>query len=360
MDYNAYRRKSREVRIGNMKIGGEAPVAVQSMTNTPPHDFEATLRQVISLADAGCDIVRISAPDLESTGVFSYVKSRGISIPLVADIHFSHKIAIAAIEAGCDKIRINPGNIGTREAVREVVSACRERDIPIRIGVNAGSLEKEILAKYGSPTPEALVESAMGHINILEDFGYENIAVSIKASDVQSMIQSNRLLAEKVNYPLHLGVTESGARERALVKSSIGIGALLSLGIGDTVRVSLTDTPEKEVAYAKNILSSLGIIRGGMDIISCPTCARTKIDLISIASEFERRASDEGLLDKPIKVAIMGCAVNGPGEAREADIGVAGGVGEAMLFKRGEIVRKISEGSIVDELISEIKELSVL
>lgn len=357
MEYNSYRRKTKKIKVGGIAIGGDAPISVQSMTNTPPHDFEATYRQVESLRDSGCDLVRISTPDMDSVGVFSYIKARGITLPLVADIHFSHKIAIAAVEAGADKIRINPGNIGDRSKVCEVVSACRERNIPIRIGVNAGSLEPELLRKYGAPTPEALVESALCHIGILEDFGYDNIVVSIKASSVQSMIAANRLLSEKVNYPLHLGVTEAGARERALVKSSIGIGTLLSLGIGDTVRVSLTDAPEREVAYARNILSALGIVKGGMDIISCPTCARTNIDLIKIVREFEERAVCEGLTSRPIKVAIMGCAVNGPGEAREADIGAAGGVGEALLFKRGEIIKKIPEGSIVDELIYEIKKM---
>lgn len=357
MDYNSYRRKTKEIKVGAISIGGAAPISVQSMTNTPSCDFEATYRQVSSLAAAGCDIVRISVPDLESAGVFEYIKSRGVTLPLVADIHFSHKIAVAAIEAGADKVRINPGNIGGADKVCEVVSACRERDIPIRIGVNAGSLESDVLQKYGSPTPEALVESAIRHITILEDLNYDNIVVSIKASGAQSMIRANRLISEKVNYPLHLGLTEAGARERALVKSSIGIGTLLSLGIGDTVRVSLTDAPEREVECAKNILSSLDLINDRMDIISCPTCARTKIDLVAILSDFERRAEEEGITSRPIKVAIMGCAVNGPGEAREADIGVAGGDGEALLFKKGKIISKIPEGSVVDELIREIKKM---
>ncbi len=357
MDYNSYRRKTKEIKVGSILIGGNAPISVQSMTNTPPHDFEATYRQVKSLVSSGCDIVRISVPDEEAAAVFSYVKERGISVPLVADIHFSHKTAIAAVLAGADKIRINPGNIGDKSKVGEVVAACRENAVPIRIGVNAGSLEADLLKKYGAPTPEALVESAMGHISILEDLNYDNIVVSIKASDVQSMIRANRSISEKVNYPLHLGVTEAGARERALVKSSIGIGTLLSLGIGDTIRVSLTDLPEREVECAKNILSSLSLIKEKMDIVSCPTCARTNIDLIAILSDFERRAENEGISSLPIKVAIMGCAVNGPGEAREADIGVAGGIGEALLFKKGKIIRKISEGSIVDELICEIKKM---
>ena len=357
MEYNTYRRKTKEIRVGGITVGGNSPISVQSMTNTPSGDLESTLEQVRSLAQSGFDIVRISVPDMESAEVFSYIKSHGVNTPLVADIHFNHKIAVRAASCGADKIRINPGNIGKRADVLEVVSACRERNVPIRIGVNAGSLERSLLEKYGSPTPEALVESALMHVSILEDLNYDNIVISIKASNVQSMIRANRLIAEKVNYPLHLGVTEAGARERALTKSSIGIGTLLSLGIGDTIRVSLTDKPEKEVEYAKNILSSLDLINEKMDVISCPTCARTKIDLISILREFEDRAAALELDRLPLRVAIMGCAVNGPGEAREADIGIAGGVGEALLFKKGKIVRKISEGSIVDELISEIKKM---
>jgi (E)-4-hydroxy-3-methylbut-2-enyl-diphosphate synthase len=357
MDYNAYRRKTKEIKVGTLSIGGSAKISVQSMTNTPAEDFEKTFIQVKSLVDCGCDIVRISTPTVESCEVFKYIKARGITAPLVADIHFNHEIAIRAVECGADKIRINPGNIGSNDKVKSVVSACLERDIPIRIGVNAGSLEKELLCKYGAPVPEALVESALRHIDILEKENYDKIIVSIKASNVQDMIAANRLLAEKVNYPLHLGVTEAGARERALVKSSIGIGTLLSLGIGDTIRVSLTDAPEREVGYAEHILASLGLFSERMDIISCPTCARTKIDLISIAKEFEERVEKEHLNKKKIKVAIMGCVVNGPGEAREADIGVAGGDGCAVLFRRGELVRKISEDSIVSELISEIKKM---
>ena len=357
MDYNSYRRKTKEVKVGSVVIGGSSGISVQSMTNTDTADFEATYDQVKSLQMAGCDIVRISVPDEESAGIFSYIKERGVTVPLVADIHFSHRIAIASVLSGADKVRINPGNIGSKDKVREVVAVCRERGVPIRIGVNAGSLETDILKKYSTPSPEALVESAMRHIAMLEDLSYDNIVVSIKASGVQSMIKANRILSEKINYPLHLGVTEAGARYRALVKSSIGIGTLLSLGIGDTVRVSLTDAPEREVEYAKSILSSLELINENMDVVSCPTCARTKIDLIRIVSDFEKRVEEEGIASLPLKVAIMGCAVNGPGEAREADIGIAGGVGEALLFKKGKIVRKISEGSIVDELISEIKKM---
>ena len=356
MKYNDYRRFSREIRVGSVRLGGKSPVSVQSMTNTDTHDLEATYRQVMRLEAAGCDIVRITAPDIESCTTFSALKARGVSLPLVADIHFDYKIALAAAKAGADKIRINPGNIGSKDKVREVVIACRERDIPIRIGVNSGSLEKSILEKYGAPCAEALAESALYHASLLEELDYFNIAISVKSSDVQTMIRANRILAEKTDYPLHLGVTEAGARTRALVKSSIGVGTLLAEGIGDTVRVSLTDDPVEEIAAAKAILDSLDISeKRGMDIVSCPTCGRTKIDLIKLLSEFEDRVKSEGLEGKSLKVALMGCAVNGPGEAREADIGIAGGIGEALLFKKGEIIRKINEERLIDELIAEIK-----
>ncbi len=356
MKYNEYRRKTNPICVGRVGIGGEHPISVQSMTNTPTADVEATYRQVRLLEDAGCDIVRITAPDISSIDTFKELKRRGIKVPLVADIHFNYRIAVAAAEAGVDKIRINPGNIGSPEKVREVVAACREREVPIRIGVNSGSLEKDILEKYGAPTAEALAESAIAHARILEEQNYTKIAISVKASDVQTMIRANRILAEKVNYPLHLGVTEAGARLRAAVKSSIGIGTLLAEGIGDTIRVSLTDDPVEEIAMARHILDSLALSAArGMDIVSCPTCGRTRIDLINLSSEFERRAKEEGIIAKSVKVALMGCAVNGPGEAREADIGVAGGDGEALLFKKGVVQRKIKEENIVDELIREIK-----
>ena len=342
--------------VGGLRIGGKSPISVQSMTNTDTHDTEATYRQVVALSEAGCDIVRITAPDIESVDTFASIKARGVMTPLVADVHFNYKIAVAAANAGVDKIRINPGNIGSREKVREVVLACRERGIPIRIGVNSGSLEESILKKYGAPTAEALAESALYHASLLEELDFGDILISVKSSDVQTMLRANRILAEKTDYPLHLGVTEAGAGERAIVKSSIGIGSLLSEGIGDTLRVSLTDDPIEEIFAARRILDTLGLCEaGGMDIISCPTCGRTKINLIPLLREFEKRAKLEGLDRKNIKVALMGCAVNGPGEAREADIGIAGGVGEALLFKKGEIVRKINEKSIVDELIKEIK-----
>ena len=358
MLYNEYRRKSKEIKVGDLRMGGTAPISVQSMTNTDTHDVNATYSQIMRLAEAGCDIVRLAVPDVEAAGTFRELKRMGVTLPLVADIHFDYKIALAAAEAGADKIRINPGNIGSRERISEVVKACRYYGLPIRIGVNSGSLEKHILEKYGSPTAEALAESALYHASLLEELDFTDIAISVKASNVRGMLSANRILAEKTPYPLHLGVTEAGARTGAIVKSSIGIGTLLSEGIGDTVRVSLTDIPEREVKIAKYILESLGISeKRGMDIVSCPTCGRTKIDLIPLVEAFERRAEEEGLLSKNIKVALMGCVVNGPGEAREADIGIAGGVGEGLLFKKGQTVRKIKEENLVEELISEIKKM---
>ena len=358
MSYNDYRRKTNKIKVGSLYVGGDAPVTVQSMTNTDTHDVEATLRQINALAEAGCDIVRLAVPDIEAAATFRELKKRGVTLPLVADIHFDYRIALAAAEAGADKIRINPGNIGSREKIKEVVRACRERSLPLRIGVNSGSLEKDILARYGSPCAEALAESALYHASLLEELDFSDIAISVKASSVPEMLAANRILAERTSYPLHLGVTEAGARASAIVKSSVGIGALLAEGIGDTVRVSLTDEPSEEVRVAKYILRSLGIAeRKGMDIVSCPTCGRTKISLIPLVSEFERRVAEEGLSEKSIKVALMGCVVNGPGEAREADIGIAGGIGEGLLFKKGEIIRKIKEKDLVEELISEIKKM---
>lgn len=354
--YNDYRRVSREINVGGVIIGGTSPISIQSMTNTDTHDIEATYNQVVRLQDAGCDIIRITAPDLESVSTFTELKSRGVKNPLVADIHFDYKIAVAVAKAGVDKIRINPGNIGSSDKVREVVAACKEYSVPIRIGVNSGSLESEILRKHGAPTAEALVESAIYHADLLREFDFHDIAISVKSSDVQTMIRANRILAAKTEYPIHLGVTEAGARDRALVKSSIGIGTLLAEGIGDTIRVSLTDDPIEEIYAARAILDSLSLSQSrGMDIVSCPTCGRTQIDLIKLVREFEDRVKSEGLDRKNIKVALMGCAVNGPGEAREADIGIAGGKGEALLFKKGQIIRKIKEESLISELIEEIK-----
>ncbi len=356
MSYNDYRRKTPKIKAGNIFIGGDSPISIQSMTNTPTQDIEATYKQVRALVDSGCDIIRITAPDIESVKTFTELKKRGISVPLVADIHFNYKIAVEAVKAGADKIRINPGNIGSVEKVREVVSACKDRGVPIRIGVNSGSLEKSLLEKYGAPTPAALAESALGHVRILEDLDFTDILISVKASNTPNMIEANRILTQKVNYPLHLGVTEAGARTKAIIKSSIGIGTLLAEGIGDTIRVSLTDDPTEEVKCARDILTALELLpEAGMDIVSCPTCGRTKINLIDLVEKFERRAAEEKLDKLPIKVAIMGCIVNGPGEASEADIGIAGGIGEGLLFKKGEIIRKIPECAIVEELINEIK-----
>lgn len=353
------RRASRAVKVGGITVGGNSPISVQSMTNTDTHDLEATYAQVMRLCEAGCDIVRITAPDVESVRTFEALRSRGVTVPLVADIHFNHKIAIACAESGAvDKIRINPGNIGSDENVLRVVEACKRGGVPIRIGVNSGSLEKEILAKHGAPTPAALAESALYHAGLLEKFDFHDIIISVKASDPVGMIEANRILARRTSYPLHLGVTEAGGGESALVKSSVGIGALLAEGIGDTVRVSLTDDPVNEIAAAKEILGALGLRSDPvMDIVSCPTCGRTKIDLISLLADFKARAAAEGLDKLPVKVALMGCAVNGPGEARECDIGIAGGRGDGLLFKRGEIVRKLREDELVDALIDELRKM---
>lgn len=358
MIYNDIRRKTKRINIGNVAIGDTSPIAIQSMTNTDTHDKSATLCQILSLQREGCDIVRITVPDIEAVSTIPYLKENGVDIPIVADIHFDYKIALACAEAGVDKIRINPGNIGSDDRVHAVVKACRTAGIPIRIGVNSGSLEKEILAKHGSPTPQALAESALYHASLLEKYDFDDIVISIKASNPYNMILANRILAEKCDYPLHLGVTEAGGKEMGSIKSAVGIGALLCDGIGDTIRVSLTDRPEEEIGAAKRIFGAIGISgQCGMDIVSCPTCGRTKIDLISLVSQFEKRAREENILDKPLKVAIMGCVVNGPGEAREADIGIAGGKGEAVLIKKGVIIEKIPEGDVVERLIKEIKNL---
>ncbi len=358
MKYNDIRRTTREIKIGNKTIGGSAPIAIQSMTNTDTHDKEATLRQIKALEAAGCDIVRITVPDIEAADTVCYLKEMGVNIPVVADIHFDYRVALRCAEVGVDKIRINPGNIGDDDRVRAVVKACKQRNIPIRIGVNGGSLEKHILEKYGSPTPEALCQSAMYHISLLEKFDFYDTVISMKVSDPKKMIDANRLLAKKCDYPLHLGVTEAGAKQRGSIKSAIGIGGLLCDGIGDTVRVSLTDDPVEEIKAARDIIQALGIEgQSGLDIVSCPTCGRTKIDLIPLVASFEKAAEEEGLLGVPLKVAIMGCVVNGPGEAREADVGIAGGKGEAVLIRKGEIIRKISEEDIVSCLISEVKQL---
>ncbi len=358
MIYNDIRRKTPKTKIGNIYIGGDSPIAVQSMTNTDTCDKEATLSQIKALQAVGCDIVRITVPTLEAADTIPYLKERGVEIPVVADIHFDYKIALRCAELGVDKIRINPGNIGSDERVKQVADACKARNIPIRIGINSGSLQKDILAKYGSPTPEALCESAFRHIALLEKFDYNNIIISIKASNVYSMIKTNRLLAERCDYPIHLGVTEAGSERIGEMKSAAGIGALLCDGIGDTLRVSLTADPLLEIAAAKKILKALEIEgQSGLKIVSCPTCGRTKIDLIDLVHRFEDAVEKEGLSEKNVKVALMGCVVNGPGEARECDIGIAGGIGEAVLFKRGQVIEKIPEDKIIEILIEKIKEL---
>ncbi len=358
MIYNEIRRKTKKLKIGNIYIGGDAPIAIQSMTNTDTCDKAATLNQIRELQAAGCDIVRVTVPTLEAAETIPYLKQNGVYIPVVADIHFDYKIALRCAELGVDKIRINPGNIGSDDRVKAVADACRERHIPIRIGINSGSLQRDILEKHGAPTPEALCESAFRHISLLEKYNFEDIVVSIKASNVPSMIKTNKLLAESCPYNIHLGVTEAGSENIGTMKSAIGIGSLLCEGIGDTIRVSLTADPVLEIAAARKILSAVEIEgQSGMKIVSCPTCGRTKIDLISLVHRFEDAVASEGLSDKPVKVAIMGCAVNGPGEAREADIGIAGGIGEGLLFSHGEIIEKIPENKIIDVLIDKIKKI---
>ncbi len=358
MNYEEVRRKTRSVRIGDRMVGGTAPIAIQSMTNTDTHDFEATLRQVRDLKAAGCDILRLTVPDLAAAEVMERLKTADVGLPLVADIHYDYRVAIRCAEVGVDKIRINPGNIGGEDRVRAVVEACRKHQVPIRIGVNGGSLEKHILERHGAPTAEALCESALYHVSLLEKYDFYDTVISIKSSDVPVMIAANRLLAKKCDYPIHLGVTEAGGKARGSIKSAIGVGALLCDGIGDTVRVSLTADPTEEIEAARNILTALGIKgQSGMNIVSCPTCGRTKIDLIDLAARFERAAGEAGLLDLPIRVALMGCPVNGPGEAREADIGICGGVGEALLISHGEILEKIPEDQVIERLIREIQKL---
>lgn len=360
MRYNDIRRKCRAVRVGSKVIGGDAPIVIQSMTNTDTRDAEATVAQIKALEAAGCDLVRVSVPTIDGADTMEKIRAAGITIPIVADIHFDYKIAIRCAEAGFDKIRINPGNIGDDDRVRAVVDACRAHHVPIRIGVNGGSLEKHILEKFGSPTPEALCESALYHASLLEKFDFEDIVISMKTSTVADMIAANRILAGKCDYPIHLGVTEAGGGERGLLKGAIGIGSLLCDGIGDTIRVSLTDDPVEEVFAAKKILQSLNIAgQSGMDIVSCPTCARTKIDLIPLAKRFEAAVKAEKLDTLPIRVALMGCPVNGPGEAREADIGLCGGVGEFLLIRRGEIVEKIPEASALERLLAELRLLKL-
>lgn len=357
MDYGKIRRKTRQVSVGHIRIGGDAPIAIQSMTNTDTRDVAATMAQIRALEAAGCDIVRLTVPDLESAETIRLIKESDIRIPIVADIHFQYRVALRCAEYGVDKIRINPGNIGDEDRVRQVAQACRSRGIPIRIGVNSGSLEKHILEKYGAPTPEALCESGLYHARLLEKYDFEDIVISIKSSDVYTMVEATKLLAASCNYPLHLGVTEAGSREMGTIKSAAGLGALLCEGIGDTIRVSLTDDPLLEISAAQDILNALHIKgQSGLDIVSCPTCGRTKIDLISLVHQFEEAVKRENLRGIPCKVALMGCVVNGPGEAREADFGIAGGVGEAVLFSHGEIIKRLSEEEIIPALIETLKQ----
>lgn len=345
--------ETKQVKVGNVLVGGGAPVSIQSMLNIPASDIENSVKQAVRLEEAGCEIIRIAIPNMEAVRLIPALKEN-VKMPVVADIHFDYKLAIESVAAGVDKIRINPGNIGGTDRVKAVVDACKPKEIPIRIGVNSGSVEKEILAKYGSPTAEALCESALYHASLLERLDYTNIVLSMKSSNVKTMVDAYKLAAEKCNYPLHLGVTEAGTERMGIIKSSAGLGALLLQGIGDTIRVSLTADPVKEIYAAKDILKALDIRKDGVQFVSCPTCGRTKIDLISIATEVENRLRD---CNKNIKVAVMGCAVNGPGEAKEADIGIAGGNGVGLIFKKGEIIRKVPEDKLIEELIKEVEKL---
>lgn len=347
------RRQTKEVRIGSVTIGGKHPIAIQSMTNTRTEDVAATVAQIRELERAGCEIIRCAVPTMEAAKALSEIK-RQIFIPLVADIHFDYRLAIAAMEHGADKIRINPGNIGSKERVRAVVDCARERNLPIRVGVNSGSLEKQLVEKYGGVTPEALVESALGQVKQIEDMGYDNLVISIKSSNVLLSVRAHELLAGQTSYPLHVGITEAGTVTAGNIKSAIGLGLILHQGIGDTIRVSLTAPPVEEVRSAKLVLRTLGLRQGGIEVVSCPTCGRTKIDLISLTQKVEELVRDYPL---KLKVAVMGCAVNGPGEAREADLGIAGGNGEGILIRKGEILRKVKEQELLDELKKELDAL---
>ena len=347
------RRLTRQLEVGKVKVGGGAPIAVQSMTNTKTSDPVATLEQINRLAEAGCDIVRCAVPDMAAAeGLKTIVKES--PIPVIADIHFDYKLALAAIEARVDGLRLNPGNIGGNDRVAAVVEAAKKRNIPIRIGVNAGSLPKDLLEKYGHPTPEALVEAAWRHIRILEEMDYKNIKISLKAHDVPLTLAAYRLMASQCDYPLHVGITEAGTVNSGIIKSAVGIGTLLAEGIGDTIRVSLTGDPVREVKVGFEILKSLGLREYGPTLISCPTCGRTQINLEKLALEVERRLAE---ITEPITVAVMGCVVNGPGEAREADVGIAGGINEGLIFRKGEVLKKVAEADIIDELFAEIDKI---
>ena len=345
------REDTKVIQIGTVKIGGGNPVAIQSMTNTKTEDVEATVQQILALEVAGCQIIRCAVPTMEAAEAIREIKKR-IHIPLVADIHFDYRLAIAAIENGADKIRINPGNIGDRSRVQAVVDKAKEYNIPIRVGVNSGSLEKPLLEKYGGVTAEGIVESAMDKVRLIEEMGYDNLVVSIKSSDVLMCVKAHELIAKQCPYPLHVGITESGTVLSGNIKSSVGLGIILYQGIGDTIRVSLTGDPLEEIKSAKLILKTLGLRKGGIEVVSCPTCGRTKIDLIGLANQVENMVADIPL---DIKVAVMGCVVNGPGEAKEADIGIAGGIGEGLLIKKGEIIRKVKEDELLDALRNELE-----
>ena len=356
MKYNDIRRKTRCVKIKDVILGGENDIAIQSMTNTDTLDKINTLSQIKELQSAGCDIVRITVPTLEAAQTIAFLKQNEVKIPIVADIHFDYRIALECVKMGVDKIRINPGNIGEDWKIREVTTACKDAGIPIRIGVNGGSLEKHILEKYKAPTADAIAESAFYHINLLEKFGFYDTIVSVKSSDVINMINANRIIAKSCDYPLHLGVTEAGDSYSGLIKSSVGIGSLLCEGIGDTLRVSLTASPVEEIKAAKELLSLIGFYnKGSIQIVSCPTCGRTKIDLIGLSSRLKQEIDGINTYGKDIKIALMGCIVNGPGEAKECDFGIAGGNGEAVLFRQGEIVRKIKEIEIIPCILDEIE-----
>ena len=353
-DYNLIRRKSKKIKVGSLYIGGDAPLSVQSMTTA--RGYEGIYGQMKDLQNAGCDIVRMTVPDMENVRILAKLKESDITMPIVADIHFDYKMAVESAAAGADKVRINPGNIGSEDRVKAVVEACRRAGIAIRVGVNSGSLEKKQLEKYGGVTPEALAESALGEVRLLEKYDFEDIVIAVKSSSPYKMAAANRLIAERCDYPLHLGVTEAGTVRLGEIKGAAGIGGLLLCGIGDTLRVSLTADPVKEVESGRRLLDALGFGKSLLELVSCPTCGRTMIDIIGIAEEFEKRMQSVEL-KKPVKAAIMGCIVNGPGEAADADIGIAGGKGEAALFKKGVILRKIPENEIVDTLVREIVEM---
>lgn len=352
------RMKTKEVQIGNRVIGGENPILIQSMCNTKMEDVEATVAQILQLEQAGCDIIRVAVPTMEAAESIKAIKRR-IHIPLVADIHFDYKLAIAAIECGADKIRINPGNIGASERVQAVVDKAKEYHIPIRVGVNSGSLEKPLLEKYGGVTAEGIIESALAKVALIERMGYDNLVISIKSSDVMMCVEAHELMKKRTYYPLHVGITESGTVASGNIKSSVGLGIILNQGIGDTIRVSLTGAPVEEIKSAKLILRTLNLRKGGIEVVSCPTCGRTSIDLIALANQVETMVMDARFDHLNFKVAVMGCAVNGPGEAREADLGIAGGIGEGLLFRKGEIIRKMPEAELLTALREELENMSV-